>query len=244
MLGRRSGVLRIVLSRVLVDPQFKDEFNRVAIRTSIRQDLGSRLARYADRLGPGFDPMVAAEMLISLSFELGFHPPRGAALGHDRGRPPGRRLCRRVRLRLRLPHGTRRLTDAPPKNMLRTIRTIAMPADTNPAGDIFGGWLLAQMDLAAGASAARRARGRCATIAIAGMAFLKPVFVGDEVSRYTDILSVGRSSMRISVAAWRRSRESEATEQVTRGMFTFVAIDDSRRARPIAADPPGDKPAD
>jgi acyl-CoA thioesterase YciA len=114
-----------------------------------------------------------------------------------------------------------------------TIRTIAMPADTNPAGDIFGGWLLAQMDRAGGAAAARRARGRCATIAIEAMAFLSPVFVGDEVSLYAEVVSVGRTSMRISVDAWRRSRESETTEQVTRGLFTFVAIGEDRLPRPV-----------
>ncbi|WP_062210569.1 acyl-CoA thioesterase [Aureimonas sp. AU12] len=114
-----------------------------------------------------------------------------------------------------------------------TIRTIAMPADTNPAGDIFGGWLLAQMDLAAGAAAARRARGRCATIAIDAMQFLKPVYVGDEVSLYAEVVAVGRTSMRIAVEAWRRSRESEDTEQVTRGQFTFVAIDADRKPRSI-----------
>lgn len=121
----------------------------------------------------------------------------------------------------------------PPLDRVPTIRTIAMPADTNPAGDIFGGWLLAQMDLAAGAAAARRARGRCATIAIEGMAFLSPVFVGDEVSLYAEVVSVGRTSMRISVDAWRRSRESEATQQVTRGLFTFVAIGEDRLPRAI-----------
>jgi acyl-CoA thioesterase YciA len=114
-----------------------------------------------------------------------------------------------------------------------TIRTIAMPADTNPAGDIFGGWLLAQMDLAAGTAAARRARGRCATIAIEAMRFLKPVYVGDEVSLYAEILHVGRTSMRIEVEAWRRSREGEEVEQVTEGVFTFVAIDAYRKPRPI-----------
>lgn len=114
-----------------------------------------------------------------------------------------------------------------------TIRTIAMPADTNPAGDIFGGWLLAQMDFAAGTAAARLARGRCATIAIEAMRFLKPVYVGDEVSLYADILHVGRTSMRINVEAWRRSREGEEVEQVTQGVFTFVAIDANRKPRPI-----------
>lgn len=110
-----------------------------------------------------------------------------------------------------------------------------MPADTNPAGDIFGGWLLAQMDLAAGTAAARRARGRCATIAIEAMRFLKPVYVGDEVSLYTDMVHVGRTSMRIKVEAWRRSREGEEVEQVTEGVFTFVAIDRNRKPRPLDA---------
>ncbi len=114
-----------------------------------------------------------------------------------------------------------------------TLRAIAMPADTNPAGDIFGGWLLAQMDLAAGSAAARRARGRCATIALEAMAFLRPVFVGDEVSLYAQVVSVGRTSMRIRVEAWRRGRETEETEQVTHGIFTFVAIGPDRRPRAI-----------
>jgi acyl-CoA thioesterase YciA len=113
------------------------------------------------------------------------------------------------------------------------IRTVAIPADTNPAGDIFGGWLMAQMDLAAGNAAARRARGRCATVAVEAMAFLSPVFVGDEVSLYAEVASVGRTSMRIAVEAWRRGRAGEETSQVTRAVFTFVAIDAERRPRPI-----------
>ena len=83
------------------------------------------------------------------------------------------------------------------------IRTIAMPADTNPAGDIFGGWLMAQMDLAAGNMAARIARGRAATIAVEDIQFLRPVRVGDEVTLYADLESVGRTSMKINVVAWR-----------------------------------------
>jgi acyl-CoA thioesterase YciA len=113
------------------------------------------------------------------------------------------------------------------------IRTIAMPADTNPAGDIFGGWLMAQMDLAAGNAATRRARGRCATVAVEAMTFVSPVSVGDEVSLYAEVVSVGRTSMRIAVEAWRRGREGEETNQVTRAVFTFVAIDANRRPRPI-----------
>lgn len=116
------------------------------------------------------------------------------------------------------------------------IRTVAMPADTNPAGDIFGGWLLAQMDMAAGNAAARRARGRCATIAVDRMEFLRPVYVGDEVSLYATIEKVGRTSMRIRVEAWRRSRYEDACECVTAGVFTFVAIDEARRPRPVPPD--------
>jgi acyl-CoA thioesterase YciA len=113
------------------------------------------------------------------------------------------------------------------------IRTIAMPADTNPAGDIFGGWLMAQMDLAAGNAAARRARGRCATVAVDGMVFHSPVFVGDEVSLFADIVRVGRTSMTIHVEAWRRSRDGDARFKVTEATFTFVAIDEARRSREV-----------
>ena len=113
------------------------------------------------------------------------------------------------------------------------IRTIAMPSDTNPAGDIFGGWLMAQMDLAAGNAAARRARGRCVTIAVDGMAFLSPVHVGDEVSLYARMLSIGRTSMKILVEAWRRPRHAFDSVQVTKATFTFVAIDENGRPRPV-----------
>jgi acyl-CoA thioesterase YciA len=113
------------------------------------------------------------------------------------------------------------------------IRTIAMPANTNPAGDVFGGWLMAQMDLAAGNVATRRARGRCATVAVDAMSFLSPVFVGDEVSLYGRLLSEGRTSMRIAVEAWRRGRDGDATEKVTEATFTLVAIDGDRRSRPL-----------
>lgn len=113
------------------------------------------------------------------------------------------------------------------------IRTIAMPADTNPAGDIFGGWLMAQMDLAAGNVAARRARGRCATVAVASMTFHAPVFVGDEVSLFATITGTGRSSIRITVEAWRRDRTGDDVSKVTEATFTFVAIDENRQSRPL-----------
>jgi acyl-CoA thioesterase YciA len=119
------------------------------------------------------------------------------------------------------------------------VRTTAMPADTNPAGDIFGGWLMAQMDLAAGNVAARRARGRCATVAVEKITFLGPVKVGDEVTVYAELLSVGRTSMRFHVSAWRRARDSEQTTKVTEAEFTFVALTADGRPRPVPAEPAG-----
>jgi acyl-CoA thioesterase YciA len=113
------------------------------------------------------------------------------------------------------------------------IRTIAMPSDTNPAGDIFGGWLMSQMDLAAGNAAARRARGRCATVAVDGMTFHSPVHVGDEISVFAELLSVGRTSMKFKVEAWRRSRDGDESVKVTEASFTFVAIDSGSRPRPV-----------
>ena len=112
------------------------------------------------------------------------------------------------------------------------IRTIAMPADTNPNGDIFGGWLLAQMDLAGGVTAWRRARGRTATVAVDSMTFHRPVKVGDEVSIYTRVIGVGRTSMRVLIEAWRRSRSGEMSK-VTSATFVFVAIGEDGRPRPV-----------
>jgi acyl-CoA thioesterase YciA len=113
------------------------------------------------------------------------------------------------------------------------IRTIAMPADTNPAGDIFGGWLMSQMDLAAGNAASRRTHGRCATVAVEAMSFHAPVQVGDEVSLYADVVSTGRTSLRIQVEAWCRSRTEEHSVRVTSAVFTFVALDAHGRPRPV-----------
>lgn len=119
------------------------------------------------------------------------------------------------------------------------IRTIAMPADANPAGDIFGGWLMAQMDLAAGNVAARRARSRCATVTVDRINFLSPVFIGDEVSLHADLIGVGRTSLTIQVEAWRRSRDGEERVKVTEATFVFVALDQGGRPRVV---PPGDTP--
>lgn len=113
------------------------------------------------------------------------------------------------------------------------IRAIAMPADTNPSGDIFGGWLMSQMDLAASSVATRAARGRVATAAVDAMSLIAPVHVGDEVSLYAELLRTGRTSLTIAVEAWRRDRFSESATQVTEATFTFVAIDEDRRPRPL-----------
>ncbi len=114
-----------------------------------------------------------------------------------------------------------------------SLRSIAMPADTNPSGQIFGGWLMSQMDLAGGTHAMFRANGRVATVAVDGMVFHAPVFVGDEVSCYTEIVRVGRSSMSIAVEAWVRRCRSRQLVRVTSALFHFVAVTDDNRPRPL-----------
>ena len=113
------------------------------------------------------------------------------------------------------------------------IRIIAMPADTNPHGDIFGGWLMSLMDLGAGTVAMRAAKGRAVTVAMDGMQFHAPVGVGDELSVYGTLLGVGRTSITVAVEAWRRLRDEDVAMKVTEAKFTFVAIDDNGRPRPI-----------
>jgi acyl-CoA thioesterase YciA len=116
------------------------------------------------------------------------------------------------------------------------IRVTAMPADANFYGDIFGGWLMSMMDLAAGNVASRRSAGRAVTVAIDAVAFHHPVHVGDEVSVYAKVVSVGRSSMKIAVEAWQRDRDSERGAKVTEASFTFVAIDEDPKPRPVPKD--------
>ncbi len=114
-----------------------------------------------------------------------------------------------------------------------TLRALAMPADANAQGDIFGGWLLSQMDLSGSIVASRRAQGRTATVAITGMTFRRPVFVGDEVSCYAEITQVGKTSITIKIESWvRRGTGGDAIE-VTAGVFTYVAIDSDRKPRPL-----------
>lgn len=113
------------------------------------------------------------------------------------------------------------------------IRTIAMPADTNPAGDMVGGWLMSQMDLAVGNLAAVTARGRAATVAVDGMGFHLPVRMGDEVSLSANVTRRGRTSVHSHVTAWRCGRHQITSEKVTCAIFAFVALGHEGRPRPL-----------
>jgi len=113
------------------------------------------------------------------------------------------------------------------------IRTIAMPADTNPSGDMFGGWLMAQMDIGAAIYARNLSRSRVTTVAVDGMSFLNPVYVGDIVNCYASLLKVGRTSMRIDVEAWVQRETHGTLLRVTEGIFTYVAIDEKGRPQPV-----------
>lgn len=124
------------------------------------------------------------------------------------------------------------MTDDQPRGDL-SLRTLAMPRDANPNGDIFGGWVISQMDIAAGMAASLRSRGRAATVAIDGMVFELPVYVGDILCVYTEIERVGTTSMTIHVEAWAQRGRLGERVKVTEGKFTFVAIDDARKPRPV-----------
>jgi len=116
------------------------------------------------------------------------------------------------------------------------LRTITMPADTNAYGDIFGGWLLAQMDLAAGSFAIMRARGRVATVGIEAMSFHRPVYVGDQVSCFCRTEALGNTSIRVHVETWARRRLHHhfgESVKVTEGIFTFVALNEDGSKRPL-----------
>jgi len=114
-----------------------------------------------------------------------------------------------------------------------TLRTLAMPADANPAGDIFGGWVLSQMDIAGGISAANRAQSRVATVGIEAMSFLKPVYIGDVFCVYTHIKSIGRTSLSVNLEAWALRQRLGDRIKVTEGVFTFVALDRSGKPKLI-----------
>jgi acyl-CoA thioesterase YciA len=113
------------------------------------------------------------------------------------------------------------------------LRTVAMPRDANPSGDIFGGWTVSQMDLAGGTFAAQVAGGRVATVSIEAMEFLRPVAVGDEVSCYCSLAKRGDTSVTVRIETWARGRAADVSEKVTEGTFTFVAIDEHGKPRSL-----------
>jgi acyl-CoA thioesterase YciA len=125
------------------------------------------------------------------------------------------------------------IDDVPSPRGELMLQTVAMPKDTNSNGDIFGGWLVSQMDMAAMITATRIAKGRAVTVAINGMAFYTPVQVGSVVSCYTEVLEIGRSSVRVNVEVWIARASSFEQTKVTEGEFVFVAIDETGRTRPV-----------
>src|SRR5205085_8365860 len=139
-------------------------------------------------------------------------------------------------------HGTLKMTDtaartrradaATPRGEL-TVRTIAMPADTNANGDIFGGWVMAHMDQAGGIAGVERAQGRVVTIAVEAMTFIRAMRVGDVLEVYTEVESVGRTSMKIHIEAWAQRFQTHRRDKVTDATFTFVHVGDDGRPRPI-----------
>jgi acyl-CoA thioesterase YciA len=134
------------------------------------------------------------------------------------------------------------MTDSKPPDQAEgphgelSIQTVAMPADTNANGDIFGGWLLAQMDIAGGIAARNYSHGRAVTIAVESMTFRKPVKVGDVVSCYADLVKIGSTSMTYLVEAWALRSDTFEREKVTEGVFTYVAIGPDGRPRKVPRD--------
>jgi acyl-CoA thioesterase YciA len=114
-----------------------------------------------------------------------------------------------------------------------TIRTLAMPADTNPAGDIFGGWVMSQMDIAGAIAAVERVKGRVATVAVEAMTFIAPAKVGDVLCVYTDIERIGTTSIIIAIEAWVRRGRLDDRVKVTEARFVYVALDDEGIKRAI-----------
>lgn len=121
--------------------------------------------------------------------------------------------------------------DSPSGNL--TLQTITMPADTNPFGDIFGGWLMAQMDIAGAIHANEVARGRVTTVAVGSMVFIRPVPVGSVISCYTNTLRIGNTSIRVKVEVWIKDFLTHNICQVTEGEYTYVAIDEHGKKRPV-----------
>jgi acyl-CoA thioesterase YciA len=117
-----------------------------------------------------------------------------------------------------------------------TLRVIPMPADANHTGDIFGGWIMSQVDLAGSIPAVRTARGRVATVAVNSFVFRQPVFVGDVVSFYAEVVKIGRTSITVDVEVYAQRRpEKELCVKVTEATLTYVAVDDKRQPRVVSA---------
>lgn len=121
------------------------------------------------------------------------------------------------------------------KGRMPAMRLVPLPENTNGNGDIFGGWILAQMDLAGGKTAYFRAKGRVVTVGIESMKFHKHVSVGDELSIYTDVVKVGNTSITVKIESWARRKENGTYAKVTEGLFTFVKIDGQRNPMPVDA---------
>ena len=125
--------------------------------------------------------------------------------------------------------------DKMPTDKQPAIRVLAMPADTNAAGDIFGGWLMSQVDIAGSIIAYRYAEGRVVTVAVNNFEFIKPVYVGDLVSLFADLIHVGNSSMKIAVTAYaERNRGEDDCHRVAHADLTYVALDSDRKPRAIS----------
>jgi acyl-CoA thioesterase YciA len=123
--------------------------------------------------------------------------------------------------------------DTPrPRGTLR-LQSVVLPRDANGAGDIFGGWLVGQMDIAGDMAASQRAQGRVATVAITDVVFLRPVAIGDVVAIYADLIEVGRSSMKVTVEAWEMSNPQNSPRKLSEGLFTFVAVNVEGRTRAL-----------
>ncbi len=133
------------------------------------------------------------------------------------------------------PVSTQESLTLPPSlsGRIPALRTFAMPADSNANGDIFGGWILSQMDLAGGACAYEYVGDRVVTVGIQAMTFHKPVYIGDEVSFYTDVVESGRTSVTVRIESWARRRKTREYVNVTEGLFTFVRIDEHNKPVPI-----------
>jgi len=125
------------------------------------------------------------------------------------------------------------IDEEPTPNGTLTLQTLSMPANTNPYGDIFGGWLMSQMDLGGAILAQEIAKGRVTTVAVGSMVFLRPVPVGATVSVYAAELEVGRTSIRTMIEVWIKNPRNKSLTKVTEGEFVYVAIDDNGRTRPV-----------